>query len=198
MSIMSKVTVAEYDQMIAEGYFEEPGRRRMELLFGEIQAMSPIGPDHEYLVDRLARWSFENTGGKGVHIRIQNSVGLPDLDSVPQPDILWVRDREYFSGRPTIEDVLLVIEVAASSLAKDRGPKALLYAVAGIPDYWIVNVEDPCVEVFRDPQADGYRAVGIHGVTEVVHPLLLPDVSLSIGELFRRAEKKRISRLSTK
>jgi Uma2 family endonuclease len=101
--------------------------------------MSPIGPDHETAVDKLTEWSIESLPKKKVWVRGQHSVGVPELDSAPQPDIVRVARRDYRSGRPTADDVLLIVEVAESSLRFDQGEKAELYAAAGVKDYWLVN-----------------------------------------------------------
>src|SRR5438309_4413683 len=108
--------------------------------------MSPMGPLHEQAVDILTEWSITNVPRGIVWVRIQNSIGIPGLDSVPEPDICWVRRRDYSAGRPLAGDILLIIEVSDSSLAYDRGEKANLYAAALIADYWVVNIADRCVE----------------------------------------------------
>src|SRR5579862_5456512 len=107
--------------MIANGDFEaEPVRPRLELIEGEILTMSPIGPSHEDLVDVLNEWSITNLPRKSVRVRIQNSVGIPALDSAPQPDVAWVKRGDYSGGRPQPGAVLCIIEVADSSLDYER------------------------------------------------------------------------------
>ena len=117
------------------GLFDGENRRRIELIHGELREMNPIGPTHEEVVDRLNRWSIKHLPEDRVRVRVQNSIGLPALQSAPEPDIAWVVERDYSRGRPTAADVLLVIEVAESSLKNDIGEKADLYAAAGIADY---------------------------------------------------------------
>ena len=111
-------------------------------------------------------------------MRIQNSIGLPELESAPQPDIVWVKQRNYSRRRPTAADVLLVIEVADSSLADDRGEKAALYAEAGIADHWVVNVPAREIEVHRDPEGGRYRTIRACAGNDELRPLCEPDLLL--------------------
>ncbi len=132
----------------------------------------------------MNEWSFESLPPKAARVRIQGSFGIPELNSVPQPDVAWLRRRDYSTTRPTPNDVLLVIEVADSSLAKDRGLKAKLYAKAGISDYWIVNIPGQCIEVGRDPQGKVYRSVEVFRAGQEVRPLAFPDVVLPVDRIF--------------
>ncbi|MHC4179074.1 MAG: Uma2 family endonuclease [Planctomycetota bacterium] len=147
MSTIARLTLADYDRMIEAGVFDQGRRRRLEFIRGEIREMNPIGSMHEVIVDRLAEWSFENVPKGRVWVRVQNSIGLPSLESAPEPDLAWAARRDYSGGRPTAEDVLLVIEVAETSLAYDTGEKADLYAAAGVADYWVVDVSARAIEV---------------------------------------------------
>jgi Uma2 family endonuclease len=135
VSTIARLSLAEYDRMIACGLFDGKNRRRIELIHGELREMNLIGPTHEEVVDRLNRWSIKHLPEDRVRVRVQNSIGLPALQSAPEPDIAWVVERDYSRGRPTAADVLLGIEVAESSLKNDIGEKADLYAAAGIADY---------------------------------------------------------------
>src|SRR5579871_6363252 len=131
MLVVTRFTIADYDRMIAEGKFEGGlNRPRIELIYGELRNMSPIGAPHEEIVDALMEWSVSNVSSRGVRVRIQNSVGIPAHDSAPQPDIAWVTKKSYRTARPDGSDVLLIIEVADSSLKYDLGEKAKLYAAA--------------------------------------------------------------------
>src|SRR5437016_5067831 len=134
------VTLEEYDRMVAAGVFDEDAR--IELIKGEIVDMPPPGPEHENSVTYLHFVFFHHVGRQAVIWPQGNSIGLPDSDSRPQPDItiLKWRDDFYKAKRPTAEDVLLLVEVAYSSLKFDRGVKLKLYAEAGIPEYWVVNL----------------------------------------------------------
>ena len=185
MSTATRLTIADFDRMIEEGFFAPaPKRQRVELIEGELRQMSPIGPPHERLVDQLNRWSCANTPEGTVAVRIQESIGIPQLDSVPEPDVVWARERDHAAGRSLAGEVLLVIEVADSSLAYDRGKKADIYAAAAIADYWVVNVRDRCIEVFRQPEAGRYAIHEIVRAPDAVHPLAFPEVALPVGNLF--------------
>jgi Uma2 family endonuclease len=140
--------------------------------------MNPIGSRHEEIVDRLTAWSFASLPKGKVRVRIQNAIGLPALESAPEPDLAWVTQRDYSRGRPVAEDVLLIVEVADSSLAFDTGEKADLYAAAGIADYWVVDVAAERIEVRREPVGGRYQSVSSHAGQDELRPLLVPQVSL--------------------
>jgi Uma2 family endonuclease len=178
MSTIARFSLAEYDRMIECGAFDEGRPRRLELIRGEIREMTPPGPLHEDVLDRLVEWSYENRPKRRVRIRVQNSIGIPELDTAPQPDLAWVARRDYGRRRPTVDDVLLLIEVSGSTLKFDRGLKAALYAEAGIADYWIVNTRDRVIEVYRNPQEGRYRRSNIHSGDDEVHPLAFPSIAL--------------------
>ncbi|HMB04228.1 MAG TPA: Uma2 family endonuclease, partial [Isosphaeraceae bacterium] len=157
---------------------------RYELLFGEICVMPPPHPLHEFVVDVLNEWSFENLPRGAAWVRVQQSLGIPELDSLTLPDIAWMRRRDYSKQRPLADDVLLVIEVADSTLSKDRNTKGKLYAQAGIADYWIVNIPKRCLEIRRDPEGGVYRTVLTLQPGEEARPLAFPEVSLPLARLF--------------
>lgn len=186
MTTTVRLTLAEYDAMLAQGILDESRHQHIELIQGEMREMSPPGPMHEDIVDYLNRWSCNNTDPAEVRVRVQNSIGIPEFDSAPMPDVAWVREQSYRTGRPQPSDVHLIVEVSDSSLAIDRGAKAELYASAGVQDYWIVNLQDWCVEVYRDPSAGGYREKRTFDGDDTVSPLAFPNVSLNLAELFRR------------
>jgi Uma2 family endonuclease len=185
MSTAIRITVADYDRMIAEGYFAPgPKRHRIELIDGELRPMSPIGPIHERLVDILTEWSLTNLPREAAWVRIQNSIGVPELDSAPEPDVCWVRRRDYSAGRPVPADILLVIEVSDTSLAYDRGEKANLFAAAGVADYWVVNIPSRCLEVFRQPEANRFASRQVIRTPDEVRPLAFPQAVLPVELLF--------------
>ena len=126
MSTVARLTLGEFDRMVENGVFK-PGRR-VELIKGELREMVPIGPTHEEAVDILTEWSLDNAPRDQVRVRIQNSIGIPDLQSVPEPDVVWVARKSYREARPSADQVYLLIEVAHSSLAYDRGEKSDAYA----------------------------------------------------------------------
>jgi Uma2 family endonuclease len=178
MSTVAHFSLTEYDRMIAAGVFDERERRRIELIFGEVRDMNPIGSQHETIVDRLTEWSFGVLPKGSVWVRVQNSIGLPGWSSAPEPDLVWVARRDYSLSRPTADDVFLVIEVAESSLAFDLGEKADLYASAGIPDYWVVDVLGQSIRVCREPSPEGYRDICSHANDDEIRPLRMPEICL--------------------
>lgn len=184
MSTTAKLSLAEYERMVATGVFDSPRKRRIELIRGELRDMAPIGPSHCEVVDRLNRWSIANTQQDKVRIRIQNPVAFETVDTEPEPDIVWAVEKSYKRVHPTGDDILLLIEVADSSFKTDRGEKAEIYAEVGIRDYWIVNLRDQVVEVFRDPERSRYRSVRSYEAGEFVEPLETPGVRLSVEQLF--------------
>src|SRR5688572_15955144 len=100
MSTDLRVTLDQYDLMVRSGAFDGEHRARVELIRGEIRPMSPIGAIHEDLVDWLAEWSFVTAPRQEVRVRVQNSIGLPELESAPEPDLAWVRRARYSARRP--------------------------------------------------------------------------------------------------
>ena len=176
-------TVAEYEQMGEAGIFGE--NHRLELIEGEIIEMSPIGRRHAAIVRILNNVLTRLLGADEAVVDAQNPVVLSEI-SEPQPDIVLLKPRPdlYADGHPSPEDVLLVIEVADSSLAFDRNVKAPLFARCGIPEVWIVDVNGAAVEVCRDPSAEGYaRVERLAEPEESLTPELLPSLRLSVGRL---------------
>ena len=184
MSTALQISIAEYDRLTKKGFFEQLRHRRVELIRGEMRQMSPPGPRHEEVVDALSEWSHEQVDRTSVRVRVQSSIGLPDFDSVPLPDIAWVLRKTYRKARPEGSDLFLVIEVSDSSLNYDRGTKAKLFANAQIADYWVVNLRDECIEVFRDPQDGEYQSREVFDRGHTVRPLRFPKLKLSVTKLF--------------
>lgn len=188
MNTVARLSIEQYDRMIEDGAFEGDGlvRPRIELIRGHLRDMEPTSIKHEWTVDVLTEWSILEKHTDRVRVRNQHSLGLPSCHSVPEPDLAWVIEKSYRHARPTVEDALLVIEVADSSLEYDRGEKAELYAAAGIADYWIANVVDEVVEVLREPAGGKYRSVQVYGAGKSVQPLRFPEINLSVDALFGR------------
>lgn len=186
MSTAMRFTVDEYDRMIGQGVFDTRPACRLELIHGEIRKMTPANPPHEEVIDLLDDWSHDHTDRAQVRVRTQNSIGIPELDCVPLPDIAWVRRKSYRGSRPKPADVLLLIEVSETSLGYDRGEKAALYAAAGITDYWIVNLKDWCIEVYRNPRDGEYREKRTYEIGDAVSPLAFPKIELPVAELFQQ------------
>ena len=186
MSTAIRFTVAEYDQMIDTGVLADRRDQRLELIHGEIREVTPPNPPHEDTVDLLNYWSIDNAPRDEVRVRVQNSLDIPALDGVPEPDIAWMRSRNYRKRRPQPRVVLLRLEVAESSLASDRGEKADLYAAAGIKDYWIINLLDLCIEVHREPRRGRYPACKAYHLGQSLSPLAYPTVKLDVDYVFAR------------
>jgi Uma2 family endonuclease len=129
---------------------------RVELIDGEIIDMSPIGAWHAAIVDILAR-HFGRCAGESLFVRCQNPLRLDDVNE-PEPDIAILRPRAdfYTTGHPGPADVLLVIEVADTSLAYDLGTKVPLYARHGIPEVWVIDAATRRTRVFRQPTGGRY------------------------------------------
>jgi len=148
-------TVAEYERMGRFGIFSED--ERVELVCGEIIEMSPIGERHAACVDFLTQLITLRLRHSAI-VRVQNPVQLDDY-SEPQPDIAVLKPRDdfYRHAHPRPVDVLLVIEVSDSTLEYDRTVKLPLYAGAGIPEAWVVNLPEERVEVYSDPAGGDYQ-----------------------------------------
>ena len=186
MTTDTRLTVAQFEELWNQGNFGEDSDRRLELIFGEVMEMSPPNPPHEDVVDLLMYWSIKHTSQKEVRVRIQNTIGIPELESLPLPDVVWVKAKSYRRKRPRIADVLLLIEVSDSSVSMDRNRKRSLYAQAGIAEYWIVNNPARQIEVFRDPQGDDFAAKLTLRGDQVLTPLCQPEAKLTLADLALR------------
>ena len=177
------LTVAQYHRMGEVGILDEDDR--VELIEGELVAMVPIGSNHAGTVNTLTRRLVMAVGDRGV-VGVQNPVQLDDL-SEPQPDfsILKPRADDYRQATPRPDDVLLIIEVADSSLAYDRAVKRSLYARHGIPEFWIVNISGGEVEVCRAPSGEQYTSIALIGPDGVLEPELLPGVAIAAADILR-------------
>jgi Uma2 family endonuclease len=175
-------TRLEYHRMAEVGILKPTDR--VELIRGEIIEMSPIGRRHAAFVNNLTELLVTRLTGRAT-VSVQNPVVLAD-DTEPQPDLAILRRRPvpYKESEPATEDVLLLIEVAESSLAYDRSTKLRLYAEAGIPEYWVVDTAAESVEVYRAPGVGGYQDAGRVTGAMTVTPLAFPDIALSLVEIF--------------
>lgn len=150
------LTVDEYHRMAEAGILSEDDR--VELLDGRLIAMTPIGPVHLHCVNRLnelfARRLFgaEETRAR---LSVQNPIRLSDT-SEPEPDLALLRPDAPQDRTPEPQDLILVVEVAVSSADYDHTVKAPRYAAAGVPVYWVVDLEQEVVDVRRDPDGDTY------------------------------------------
>ncbi len=183
-----RFTVDDYHRMVAAGILSE--NSRVELVKGQIVDMAPIGAPHLNMVIRLTRILSAILEDRGL-LSVQNPIRL-DHGSEPQPDVAVLKPRpeEYETQTPHAADTLLVIEIAETSLNEDRDVKAPLYAESGIPEYWIINIVDRLVEVYRQPHNGLYsqrRLVDIGGKLDIV---MLPGSTFPATEVLRRAGKE--------
>ncbi len=176
-----RFTVKQYHDIIDRGIFAED--EPIELIRGEIVRKMPIGNPHAATVKRINRL-LPTRLPAGVLLSIQDPISVDDSEPEPDVAILNFCDDLYASRRPTAQDVLLLIEVADSSLAYDREVKGPIYAEAGVREYWIVNLINSTVEVYRDPQSDGRYATVTTAVSgEILTPLLLSGLSVPVDEI---------------
>jgi Uma2 family endonuclease len=178
--VRRRFTIEEYEKMAATGILAQDDR--VELIDGEIVEMSPIGDPHAAAVMNLTHLLVPRVGDQA-RVAVQGPVRVPPR-SIPQPDFAVLRPRSYWHEGATTSDALLVIEVADTSLQYDRTVKLRLYARAGIPEYWIVDVNTEMVEVYRSPSGEGYanRQVLAHG--ETVTPLAFPHAAIPVDAIF--------------
>ena len=150
-----RISVEDYHRMGEIGIFDD--QPRVELIDGEILVRSPISPDHNSHVDKVAKF-FILKLSEQANIRTQGSVRLDNF-SEPEPDISILKLREdfYRDQQPGPDDILLMIEVALQTLTKDRTLKLDKYARSHIPEYWIVIPEEEIVEVYRRPKDGEYQ-----------------------------------------
>jgi Uma2 family endonuclease len=168
----------EYDQLIKLGAFED---ERIELLDGELVAMSPVGAPHTATVDRLNELLVLALHGRAI-VRCQGSFAANEL-SEPEPDFTVLPRADYDLDHPS--EAYLVIEVAESSLAKDRGRKLRLYASCGIPEYWVVNLPERCIEVYTGPGPSAYAHVEKYERGQSIQLVAFPDVSFAVSDVLK-------------
>lgn len=174
-----KLSTSEYHRMIAAGILQEDDR--IELIEGELIDMAPIGYLHVSTVNLINESLTQLVRGRAI-VSTQNPIYLGP-HSEPQPDFALLRQRpdRYRTGLPRTEDVLLVIEIADASLRYDRDIKGSLYALAGFPEYWIVNLSNRAIEIHRDPDKTSGRYLTVNEVSDgTLAPLALPDLAINI------------------
>lgn len=178
MKTLVKWSVEDYHRMITAGILSD---RPVELLAGEIVEMSPETPIHYNTARRGTKYLEELLAGKA-EVRFNGPVTLSS--SEPEPDIAIVRLPElaYNERHPEPQDIFWIIEVANTSLQKDVDIKATIYAEAGIPEYWVLNLVAKNIIVFREPENGQYLSEEI--IEEgVIIPLAFVDVQVSVERL---------------
>ena len=176
-----RFTVDEYHRMAETAILHEDDR--VELLDGQIVQMTPIGLRHAASVTGLTELLAPLASGQAT-LRIQNPLTLFE-DQEPQPDVALVRYRadRYRTGHPRAADTLLVIEVADTSVESDRQRKIPLYARAGIPEAWLVNLPEDAIEIYREPTAGAYTTLRTARRGETVSPLAFPGLMLRVDDI---------------
>ncbi|GAB1543230.1 Uma2 family endonuclease [Scytonema sp. NUACC21] len=178
--ITAKWTIKDYHRMIAAGILEE---RHIELLNGEIVEMAPEGESHAYSSDEAGEYLIYLLGNRA-KVRQAKPIILPQSNSEPEPDIAVVQrlGRDYQRHHPYPENIFWLIEYSDSSLNKDLEDKSKIYSVAGIPEYWVINLRTMQLIVFRVPGDEGYQSKVT--LTEgYINPLAFPDIAVSIERL---------------
>jgi Uma2 family endonuclease len=192
---LRRLSLDDYHWLIERGYFErnpilcDP----VELIDGYLVEMSPNHPPHAFAVNRLSATLLLALHERAF-LRTQSPITLKAQQSEPEPDVVVVEppDHKYMKRHPGPDDIFLVCEVADSSLTYDRKVKLDLYARAGISEYWIINLNDRVLEVYRQPVTVGRRAtyqVRLELLPDqTVAPLAFPDVEIALSEIFPERE----------
>jgi Uma2 family endonuclease len=173
--------VDEYYRMIGAGILSEDDR--VELIEGEVVKMSPIGKWHAACVKRLNEL-FVFLVGRTATVSVQDPIRLDDF-SEPQPDLALLKRRDdfYSSGHPTPDDVLLVVEVADSSVQYDRLKKIPLYARSGIPEVWLVDLARDLIDVYTRPVNGRYQDVREARRGETLTLSSLPNLVIRVDDI---------------
>ena len=187
INTLKRFSIAEYHRLAELGFFA--GNDRFELIKGEIVQMVAKGTAHSVCNTRLVQELVMLLGNRAI-ARVQEPVIIPN-NSEPEPDFVIARNRDddYLSSHPSPVDVLLLIEIADSTLSYDQGVKLSLYAEAGISDYWIFNLVANHLECNSQPYRDkrgnfGYRQRVIFLPNESVILPCFPDLSLDLSKVF--------------
>jgi Uma2 family endonuclease len=176
------LTSVEYYQMMESGIIREG--ERVELILGQIFTMAAKGTRHTVSTTKLLKELLGLVEDRAV-IRCQDPITLPN-NSEPEPDIVIARLRldDYINSHPSPADISLVIEVADSTIKFDLETKAPLYAAAGISEYWIFNLIDNRLEIYRQPEGDIYTSIEIITPPRSISLPQFSDITLNIGDFF--------------
>jgi Uma2 family endonuclease len=168
----------EYDRLVALGVFED---ERIELLDGALYAMSPIGVPHNFAVQELNELLVLALRGRA-NVRPQRSFAASEL-SEPEPDLTVAPLGPWDEQQANVAH--LIIEVAESSLALDRGRKRRLYASCGVPEYWIVNLSERCIEVYTQPDGNSYGHFEKYEPGQSIRVGAFSDVEVAVSSVFK-------------
>jgi Uma2 family endonuclease len=178
-----RLTVEQYHRMGEAGVFETDAR--VELIEGEVIDMAPIGSRHWAIVNRLNLLFVQAVGERAI-VSVQSSLRL-DPQSEPEPDLALLKPREdfYAGALPSGRDALLVIEVADTTAAFDLKIKARLYALHGVPTYWVVDLPGGMLHTFVSPQGEAYTIAGATATPGLMPLPGLADCVVDLSGLFR-------------
>ena len=189
---LRRFTLDEYHSLIETGFFDED--ERVELLEGVLVSMSPIYPPHANAVDLLLLVFSSLLTRGGIRLRVQAPISIIDSESEPEPDLILLKDMgaAFAERHPGPSEVFLLVEVAESSLSIDRSKKGELYAQAGITEYWIWNLVDDVLEVYRDPRSSPsgealYQTKLTLNQGMSIAPLAFPDFYVAVDDLLSPA-----------
>jgi Uma2 family endonuclease len=167
----------EYEQLVELGAFDD---EQVELLYGRIVEMPPQGPAHDGTIERLSERLMRALAlPERAAVRVQLSFLGPS--SVPIPDLAVVPRDDHRAKHP--DRAHLIVEVSRTTLRKDRGVKARLYAECGVPEYWVMNVRDGLVEVHTEPAGDHYARVQPYRRGDRIRLVDFPDVEIAVDDL---------------
>jgi Uma2 family endonuclease len=175
------LTVEEFDALAeTEGWDEDT---RVELLDGEVVWMSPINDPHAACVKRLNQL-FNRRYAEQVLVSVQDPIRIERYDE-PQPDVALLKPRLdfYASATPTPANILLLVEVADTTLRTDLGRKARIYASGGVSEYWVVDLNNRVLYVHRSPSGASYTERQVFAPRERVAAGFAPDIELSVKEV---------------
>jgi Uma2 family endonuclease len=177
---IAKWTLDDYHHMIKSGLLDG---RSVELLNGEIVEMSPEGELHAYFSHEAAKY-LGRLLGEQADIRQGKPITIPSSHSEPEPDIAVVQPlgREYLQHHPYPDNIFWIIEFSDTSLSKDLEDKKKTYALANIQEYWVVNLKEQQLIIFRKPINGDYQTE-TKVITGVLSPLAFPALQLSVQRL---------------
>lgn len=175
-----KLSVDDVYTMLSSGVLTED--TPVELLEGVLVDLSPKSPKHSLVMRAMDDWLLPLRTTGDLWVRTEQPIAVPDRTSLPEPDLAVVARTADSLEHPST--ALLVVEIAISSYATDTSVKPALYAAAGVPDYWVVDVARGRVEVRRDPAGSEYRRIEILGAGQVIAPVALDLPALEIDGLF--------------
>lgn len=181
-----RFTVEEYHRMVETGILSPD--ERVELIRGTVRRMSPKNRAHVIATARVFKVLMSKLEGRASAYN-EAPVGLPELESEPEPDVLVCSNPDIDAYGTDATTPLVVVEVADSSLRTDLGDKASLYAEAKIPEYWVVNLVERVLVVFREPRDGAYQTRSVLEPGALLTPESWPDVELPVASLF--PEEKR-------